>query len=111
MIPIAQALQTGDIQAAYARYEEIKDSPDYLIDAGELIPLYYQLMSVKQYDLAIGLLELDLHAFPERPGLYIYLARTQWQKGDRAQAEAALQKALALHPHNTAASALLEKIR
>jgi hypothetical protein len=68
MIPIAQALQTGDIQAAYARYEEIKDSPDYLIDAGELIPLYYQLMSVKQYDLAIGLLELDLHAFPERPG-------------------------------------------
>lgn len=98
MIPIAQALQTGDKQAAYARYEEIKDSPDYLIDAGELIPLYYQLRCIKQFDLAIELLELDLHVFPESLWLYIYLAKIYLQKGDRALAEDVLHRALAIQP-------------
>jgi CubicO group peptidase (beta-lactamase class C family) len=98
MIPIAQALQTGGVRAAYARYEAIKDSPDYFIEVGELIPLYYQLMNRKKIDLAIGLLELDLHVFPERLGLYIYLARTHLQNGDRAQAEAVLRRALAIQP-------------
>jgi CubicO group peptidase (beta-lactamase class C family) len=111
MVPIAQALQTGGIQAAYARYEEIKDSPDYFIDAYELISLYYQLVSVKKYDLAIDVLELDLHVFPQRLGLYIYLAKTHLQKGDRLQAEATLRRALALDPENKAAVELLEKIR
>lgn len=55
-------------------------------------------MSRKKFDLAIGLLELDLHVFPERLGLTIYLARTHLQKGDRAQAEAALRRALAIQP-------------
>ncbi len=110
MIPIAQALQTGGIRAAYARYEEIKDSPDFFIDVGELIPLYYQLMSLKKFDLAIGLLELDLYAFPERLGLYIYLARTHLQKGDRAQAEAALRRALAIQPDRADMLEMLSRI-
>jgi CubicO group peptidase (beta-lactamase class C family) len=110
MIPIAQALQTGGIRAAYARYEEIKDDPDYFIDVGELIPLYYQLMSLKKFDLAIDLLELDLHAFPERLGLYIYLARIHLQKGDRSQAEATLRRALAIQPDRADVLDMLNKI-
>lgn len=107
MIPIAQALQAGGIQAAYARYEEIKDSPDYFIDVGELIPLYYQLMSVKKFDLAIDLLELDLFVFPERLGLYMYLARTHLQKGDRHQAKATLRRVLDIQPDRADALEML----
>jgi CubicO group peptidase (beta-lactamase class C family) len=98
MVPIGQALQTGGAQAAFACYEAIKDDPAYVIDPGELITLYYQLMCLKKYDLAIDLLELDLHVFPERLGLYMYLARTHLQKGERAQAEAVLRRALAIQP-------------
>jgi CubicO group peptidase (beta-lactamase class C family) len=98
MIPIAQALQTGGIRAAYDCYEEIKGSPDYFLDAGELIPLYYQLVSLKKYDLAIDLLTLDSYVFPERVNLYIYLAKAHLLKGDRAQAEAVLRQALVIQP-------------
>jgi CubicO group peptidase (beta-lactamase class C family) len=107
MIPIAQALQAGGIRAAYARYEEIKDNPDYFIEVGELIPLYYQLMSLKKFDLAVELLELDLYAFPERVGLCIYMAKIHLLKGDRAQAEAALRRALAIQPNRADALEML----
>ena len=109
MIPIAEALKTGGIQAAYACYEEIKDNPDYFIDTGELISLYYQLMSLKKFDLAIDLLELDLHAFPESLGLYIYLAKVHLQKGSRAQAEAVLRRALAIHPDRVDVLEMLDR--
>jgi CubicO group peptidase (beta-lactamase class C family) len=110
MIPIAQALQTGGVRAAYACYEAIKDNPDYFIEVGELIPLYYQLMSRKKFDLAIGLLELDLCVFPERLGLTIYLARTHLQNGDRARAEAALRRALAIQPDRADVMEMLKSI-
>lgn len=110
MAPIAQALQTGGVRAAYACYEEIKDNPDYFIEVGELIPIYYQLMNLKKFDLAIDLLELDLYAFPERLGLCIYLARVYLRKGDRAQAEAVLRRALAIQPDRADALEMLSQI-
>lgn len=111
MIPIAQALQSGGVTEAYARYEEIKDNPDYFIEVGELIPLYYQLLSLKKFDLAIDLLELDLHVFPERAGLCVYMARTHLQKGDRAQAEATLRRALTIQPDRADALKMLSEIK
>lgn len=110
MVPIAQALHSGGIRAAYTRYEEIKSHPGYAIDAGDLVSLYYQLMSLKKFDLAIELLELDLHVFPQSAGLYVYLARAHLHQGDRAQAEASLRRALSLQPGRSEALELLRKI-
>lgn len=110
MIPIAQAFETGGTPAAYARYEEIKGNPDYSIEVGDFISLYYQLMSLKKYDLAIDLLELDWHVFPERVGLSIYLAKIHLQKGDRAQAEAVLRRALAIQSDRADILEMLNKI-
>ncbi|MBN1920052.1 MAG: serine hydrolase [Anaerolineae bacterium] len=98
MIPIAQALQSGGIQAATACYESIKDSPDYSVDPSELIPLAYQLMAGGRLDIAIELLKLNLHVFPERVGLHLFLARLLVQKDNRAGAEAILRQALAIKP-------------
>lgn len=75
MIPIARALHTGGIHAAYACYEEILNHADYFFDADELITLVYQLLSVKKLDLALDVLELNLHAFPEHPETLTLLAR------------------------------------
>jgi CubicO group peptidase (beta-lactamase class C family) len=109
MIPIAQSLQIGGIRAAYARYEEIKDSDEYFFDEYELITLVYQLVSVKNIDLAIDVLELNLHVFPEHLGSFIILAKAYLQKGDRTRAKEILQKALALAPKSVTIAELLEK--
>ncbi len=98
MIPIARALHSGGIQAAYACYEDIKNGADYAVDPGELISLATQLMNVGRLDMAIDLLRLDLDVFPERVGLYLFLARLFVRKGDRAEAETVLRQALALKP-------------
>lgn len=110
MIPISQALMGGGIQAAYARYAELKDSQDYFFDEDELISLVYQLMSVKKYDLAIDVLGLNLHVFPEHQDSYVMLAKLFLRKGERAQAESTLQKALAIEPGSLGVRELLDKI-
>ncbi|HMN59178.1 MAG TPA: hypothetical protein PJ988_02365 [Anaerolinea sp.] len=76
-IPISQALQTGGLHAAYDCCEEIKEDggAGYLFDAYELIPLVYQLVSVGKMDLAVEVLKLDLHAFPDHVETHQILAR------------------------------------
>jgi CubicO group peptidase (beta-lactamase class C family) len=63
VIPLTRALTAGGIQAAYARLEEIRNNPDFFMDPYDLVTLVYQLLSVKQYDLAIEVLKLNLHVF------------------------------------------------
>ena len=113
MVPISQALQEGGIRAAYARYAELKDSPDqeYFFDEDELVNLTYQLVSVKKIDLAIEVLELNIHAFPEHVDSYIHLAKLHLHKSEGAQAEETLLKALAIQPDSAAAVELLEKVQ
>jgi tetratricopeptide (TPR) repeat protein len=113
MVPINQALQAGGIQAAYARYEELKGSQtqEYFIQEDELVTLMYQLRAVKKIDLAIDVLGLNLHVFPEHMDSYIYLAQLYLQQGGKMQAEETLLKALAIKPDCTAAAELLEKVQ
>jgi hypothetical protein len=75
MIPIAQALHTGGIQKAYACHEEILNHPNYFFDPDELITLVYQLLSVKKHVMAIDVLKLNLHAFPQHRDTMTLLAR------------------------------------
>ena len=89
MVPINQALQAGGIQAAYARYEELKgrQTQEYFFQEDELVTLMYQLRSVKKIELAIDVLGLNLSAFPEHMDSYIYLAQLYLQQGGKMQAE------------------------
>jgi len=113
MVPISQALQEGGIRAAYARYAELKDSQPqlYFFEEDELVNLMYQLRSVKKIDLAIQVLELNIHAFPEHMDSYLYLAKLYLQQGKRAQVEETLMKALAIKPSCAAAAEMLEKVQ
>ena len=109
MIPISQALAEGGLPAAYARYESIKDSPDYFFDEDELLNLAYQMQCVKKIAPAIAVLELNLHVFPWHTDSSIFLARLHLQENDRTRAAAVLQKALAQDPANVVLIELLEK--
>ena len=68
-------------------------------------------MAVKKIDLAIDVLKLNIHAFPEHMGSYTFLANLYLQKGEHAQAEDILQKALAIEPDNQRVIELLKKAR
>jgi CubicO group peptidase (beta-lactamase class C family) len=82
MVPLARALTAGGIQAAYASLEEIKQGPDYFSDPYDLITLVHQLLSVKKHDLAIDVLKLNLHAFPDHQETSTLLERVAAQKDD-----------------------------
>lgn len=109
MVPITQALHSGGIRAAYARYEEIKDNAAYFFDADELFDLTCQLQSVKRYDLAIEVLELNLSVFPQHIPSYLSLAKFYRQTGQLAQAETTLRRALVIQPDRGDVLEMLEK--
>ncbi len=110
MVPVCRAIQSGGIQAAYACYAEIKDSPQYSFDPDDLEPVVYQLFGVQRLDLAIEVLKLNLFAFPKHVGSHLLLAKLYIRKGDRAQAQAVLQAARALAPNSLTVSGLLAKV-
>lgn len=113
MVPISHALKDGGIQAAYARYEEIKasESEAYYLDEDDLLNFVIQLTSTKKLDLAMDVLRLNIHVYPEYVPSYLRLARIHLQQGDNASAEATLRKALSLEPDNADAVELLLKVQ
>ncbi len=100
MVPISRAIAEDGLPAAYARYDEIKDRAEYFFEENELINLAVQLCSVKKLDMAIDVLEFNIHVFPEHLDSYMFLAKLYMRKGDRTRAESAIQKVLALDPGN-----------
>jgi CubicO group peptidase (beta-lactamase class C family) len=110
MVPIGQALEEGGRFAAYTRYNEIKSSAEFVLDEEDLVSLAHQLCSAKKYDMAIDVLELNLHVFPEHIDSLILLAQLCIQNGDEARAKAAIQKVLAVAPNNTSASSLFHQL-
>jgi CubicO group peptidase (beta-lactamase class C family) len=112
MIPINRALQAGGIQAAYQCYDQLKksSSEEICIDDYGLISLVYQLVSAKKLDLSIEVLKLNLQAFPNDVDTYTFLARLHIRKGETAQAEEALRKALTIEPENMEVMNLLDQV-
>lgn len=82
MVPITRALEEGGSQAALDCYAALKaeDNQAYYFDPDELVDLTYQLHSVKQIELAIDVLKLNLHAFPEHARTRQALARFYEEK-------------------------------
>jgi CubicO group peptidase (beta-lactamase class C family) len=114
MVPISRALTEGGIQAAYACLDVIKannGAEGYDFAEDDLDNLVIQLVSVKKLDLAIDVLGLNIHVFPQHVDSYIDRARIYHLKGELASARDSLLKALSIKPDCAAAVELLEKIR
>ena len=114
MIPISHALAEGGIQAAYARYAEIKarkDDDEFFIQEYELINLSFQLFTANKTDLAIEVLGLNIHAYPEYIESYIEQARLYLYKGKIMQAKESLLKALSIEPNNITAASLMAMVQ
>ena len=114
MIPISHALAEGGIEAAYARYAEIKartDDNEFFIQEYELINLSFQLFTANKIDLAIEVLGLNIHAYPEYIESYLEQARLYLYKGKIMQAKESLLKALSIEPNNITAVSLMAMVQ
>jgi CubicO group peptidase (beta-lactamase class C family) len=113
MVPISRALAEGGIDAAYARYSELKASrvEEYYFDEEDLDNLAIQLVSAKKHDLAIGILGLNIQVYPEHIGSYIEQAKLYLQKGEIGQGKECLLKAQSIRPNNSTVARLLEMVQ
>ena len=113
MVPISRALAQGGIDAAYARYAELKDSgrQEYHFGEYDLDGLVIQLLMAGKLDLAIEVLSLNTYVYPGHIESHLARARLYLQKGELAQAKESLLKALAIEPDSATAARLLEMVQ
>jgi CubicO group peptidase (beta-lactamase class C family) len=113
MIPISQALAEGGLEAACVFLGELEasDQDHYAVEEDDLMTLAMHLLIAGNADLAVGVLGLNLHAFPGSAGSYYYLAQAYSRKGSLQRAEECAVKALELNPGDTAAAEFLDRLR
>lgn len=110
-VPISRALARGGTAAAYACIAEIKDNKEsFFFGRDDLLALALQLFMANQVDMAIDVLGLNIHVFPDFVDSYTEQARLYLRKGDLKQGKKSLQMALSLDPVNVSASRLLASI-
>ena len=108
MVPISRALAEGGIDAAYARYAEIEARDDeFYFSKDDILNLSLQLFSTKKIDMAIEVLGLNIHVYPEYIESYLEQAKLYMQKGEIAPAKERLLKALSIEPDNATTARLL----
>ena len=111
MVPISRALAEGGIAAAYARCAEIEARPDeFYLDESDLLDLSLQLFTAMKIDLALDVLGLNIHVYPQHVETYLERAKLYLHKGEIASAKESLMKALSIEPDNLPAAELLERI-
>jgi len=112
MVPISRALAEGGIDLAYAHYAEIRDRDgEFYFGENDLLDLSLQLFSAKKVDLAIEVLGLNIHVYPDHIESYLEQAKLYQHKGDPAQAKESLLKALSIDPGNNTALRFLESVQ
>jgi len=111
MVPVSRALAEGGIDAACARYSEIRatDERAFFYNEYTLEGLALQLHMAGKLDLAIEMLGLNIRVYPEHVDSYLQQARLDLKTGQLTQASEILREALSIEPGNAAAAGLLSK--
>jgi len=112
MVPVSHALMEGGIESAYACYASLRagGTQAYYFDEADLPNLAIQMVLAKKVDLAIEVLGLNIHVYPEYIDSYLDQAKLYLQKGEIKSAEQCLLKALSVEPDNILALELLEQV-
>ena len=83
----------------------------YVDIEGKINTYGYQMISIKQFDAAIGLFMINVELFPKSWNVYDSLAEAYMHKGDHANAVKFYNKSLEINPDNTNAVKMLEKMK
>jgi tetratricopeptide (TPR) repeat protein len=115
-ISIAETLfatvASGGIDAAARQYHDLKATgpATYNFDEDELNALGYKLMAARKFKEAIGILQLNVQAYPQSSNVYDSLAEAYMDDGDKPQAIANYRKSVELNPNNRNAIRTIQKL-
>jgi uncharacterized membrane protein len=109
---LSATIASSGIDAAAKQYHDLKaaEPSTYNFDEGELNSLGYQLIGTKKFKEAIGILQLNLEAYPQSSNVYDSLGEAYMDDGDKLLAIANYQKSLELNPKNRGAVVMLQKL-
>jgi tetratricopeptide (TPR) repeat protein len=114
--PLYHALKDDGVEAAVARYRELKrDSPDeYELDDVVLAEIGLKLLKRDRVAPAVRFLEVSLEESPDAPYAYYVhyqLAQAHQRLGERDAAIRDCENALALQPDSQPVAGLLEQLK
>ena len=100
------------IDQAVTQYHELKAAQPaaYNFDERELNALGYELLRASKFQESIGILQLNVEAYPQSGNAYDSLAEAYMDSGNKAQAVANYRKSLELNPKNRGAARMLQKL-
>jgi tetratricopeptide (TPR) repeat protein len=105
-------ITSSGLDPALKQYHDLKaaEPATYNFDEGELNTLGYQLIRAKKLKEAIRIFQLNIEAYPQSSNAYDSLAEAFMDSGDKPQAIANYQKAIALNPKNRNSVVMLQKL-
>jgi glyoxylase-like metal-dependent hydrolase (beta-lactamase superfamily II) len=111
--PMTEILVSDGIDAAIARYRQLKDEqPDsWSFAEPELNMLGYQLLARDRVDDAIAIFELNVETYPEAFNTFDSLGEALMTAGRTEESIANYERSLELNPDNTNATAMLARLR
>jgi tetratricopeptide (TPR) repeat protein len=110
---LSATIASGGVDAAAKQYHDLKATAPttYNFDEDELNTLGYQLIREKKYKSAIGVLQMNVEAYPQSGNAYDSLAEAYMDDGDKAEAIANYEKSLQLNPKNDNAFKTLQRLK
>lgn len=101
-----RAVERGGVDAAVARYEELKEShpDDYDYRLEPVLGLAADLFKAQERETAIGMLEAAKQLFVDDVRIYSVLGQFYWYAEDREQCVANFRSALRINPDQKTAS-------
>ncbi len=109
---LAATIKSKGLDAAVKQYHDLRaaNSSQYNFDEGQLNSLGYGLIKAHKFKEAIGVLQLNVEAYPKSANVHDSLGEAYIDDGDRELAIAEYEKSLALNPKNANAVKMLKRI-
>jgi uncharacterized membrane protein len=109
---LSATVASGGIDAAVKQYHDLKAAAPatYNFDEDELNNLGYEFIRANKFKEAVGILKLNVEAYPQSSNVYDSLGEAYVDDGNKPLAIANYQKSLGLNPKNRGAVVMLQKL-
>jgi uncharacterized membrane protein len=109
---LSASVASGGIDAAVKQYHDLKAAAPatYNFEEDELNNLGYEFIRANKFKEAVGILKLNVEAYPQSSNVYDSLGEAYMDDGNKPLAIANYQKSIGLNPKNRGAVVMLQKL-
>lgn len=110
---LSASIPSGGIDAAVKRYHDLRadGSATYNFDEDELNNLGYEFIRAKKFKEAVGILQLNVEAYPQSSNVYDSLGEAYMDDGNKPLAIANYERSLQINAKNSNAVRMLQKLK